>query len=134
MSPEGLSAGIDQSRVVVLPGRHGLHPRATRRIPFPYKITCVNMHIITLATTDPRQLTQSVLQAAQLLGMYQAELARILSVNCWENGELANAKKLRTPIRGDKRRCLFASTTRYTISWPVMKSPYITGYGLKIKH
>jgi len=41
---------------------------------------------------SPRKLTQSVLQASQLLGMYQAELARILHCQCGDIGELANAR------------------------------------------
>ena len=46
---------------------------------------------------SPRKLTQSVLQAAELLGMYQAELARILLINCGDIGELSNARKILQP-------------------------------------
>ena len=40
----------------------------------------------------PRQITQSVLQICDMLGMYQAELARILHLQCGDIGQLANAK------------------------------------------
>ena len=46
---------------------------------------------------SPRKMTQSVLQATELLGMYQAELARILHCHCADIGELANARKLLQP-------------------------------------
>jgi hypothetical protein len=48
---------------------------------------------IRLAELDtPRKLTQGVLQAAQLLGLYHAELARILGLQCADIGALANAQ------------------------------------------
>ena len=46
---------------------------------------------------SPRKLTTSVLQAAELLGMYQAELARILLIKCNDIGELANARGVLQP-------------------------------------
>ena len=41
---------------------------------------------------DPRQLTQSVLQITEMLGMYQAELARILHLQCSDIGRLSSGK------------------------------------------
>ena len=38
-------------------------------------------------------LTQSVVQATQMLGLYQAELARVLGVRCGEVGELFLGKR-----------------------------------------
>ena len=46
---------------------------------------------------SPRNMTQSVLQVSEFLGMYQAELARILQCNCGDIGELANARKILEP-------------------------------------
>ena len=40
-----------------------------------------------------QKLTQSILQATELLGMYQAELARILHVKCQDISEFAAAKR-----------------------------------------
>jgi hypothetical protein len=51
------------------------------------------MFQISLADMDsPRKLSQAVVQATQLLGLYQAELARILHLKCADIGELANAR------------------------------------------
>ena len=44
-------------------------------------------------TSDPRKLTQSVLQVIALLDMYQAELARVLRMKCGDIGELASAQR-----------------------------------------
>ncbi|MGB5178222.1 MAG: hypothetical protein WBP44_05780 [Gammaproteobacteria bacterium] len=44
-------------------------------------------------TSDPRKLTQSVLQVIALLDMYQAELARVLHMKCGDIGELASARR-----------------------------------------
>ena len=44
-------------------------------------------------TTDPRKLTQSVIQIIDILDMYQAELARVLKVQCSDIGELSSAKR-----------------------------------------
>lgn len=41
---------------------------------------------------NPRQLTQSVLQICDMLGMYQAELARILHLQCSDIGKLSSGK------------------------------------------
>ena len=44
-------------------------------------------------TSDPRKLTQSVLQIIDLLDMYQAELARVLRMKCGDIGELSSARR-----------------------------------------
>lgn len=41
---------------------------------------------------DPRRLSQAVLQITQMLGLYQAELARILGLQCADIGRLANGR------------------------------------------
>lgn len=43
---------------------------------------------------DARQLTQAVLQIMQMLGMYQAELARILGLQCGDIGAMASAGRV----------------------------------------
>lgn len=48
---------------------------------------------IAAETSDPRKLTQSVLQIIALLDMYQAELARVLHLKCGDIGELACARR-----------------------------------------
>lgn len=40
-----------------------------------------------------RKLSQSVIQVIELLGMYQAELARILGQQCADIGELSSGKR-----------------------------------------
>ena len=42
---------------------------------------------------NPRQLTQAVIQVITMLGLYQAELARILGLQCADIGEMASARK-----------------------------------------
>lgn len=42
--------------------------------------------------SSERKLTQSVIQVTQLLGMYHAELARILGKQCADVGDLSAAK------------------------------------------
>lgn len=54
---------------------------------------------IAVETSNPRKLTQSVLQIIDLLDMYQAELARVLRLTCGDIGELTSA-----------RRCLVTGT------------------------
>ena len=44
-----------------------------------------------------RKLSQSVLQACELLGLYQAELARILRCKCGDIGRLAHGQQLLQP-------------------------------------
>jgi hypothetical protein len=41
---------------------------------------------------DPRRLSQAVVQICDMLGLYQAELARILGLQCADIGRLANGK------------------------------------------
>ncbi|MCW8855366.1 MAG: hypothetical protein OQK76_05535 [Gammaproteobacteria bacterium] len=52
------------------------------------------MHKITLPLESPQHLTQAVLQVITLLGMYQAELARILGLQCADIGAMASAQKV----------------------------------------
>jgi hypothetical protein len=49
---------------------------------------------ISAPSDDPRQRTQAVLQVIDMLDLYQAELARILGLQCGDIGQLANAQKL----------------------------------------
>jgi len=46
---------------------------------------------------DPRRLTQAALQITGLLGLYQAELARVLRVNCGVVGQLASGRRCLEP-------------------------------------
>jgi len=55
------------------------------------------IHPISRTITDPRKLTQAVLQITTLLDMYQAELARILRLQCGDIGVLANGKTCLEP-------------------------------------
>jgi len=57
------------------------------------------MHLIKLSDVKqkPTSLTQAVIQASHMLGLYHAELARILKLQCAEVGELANAQKMLDP-------------------------------------
>lgn len=52
---------------------------------------------ITAPVSDPRKLTQSVLQITAMLDMYQAELARVLKVHCGDIGMLASGKRYLEP-------------------------------------
>ena len=51
------------------------------------------MHTIKLSDVNgsEKKLTQAVLQITQMLGLYHAELARILGLKCADIGELSNA-------------------------------------------
>ncbi len=53
------------------------------------------MHLIKLSSVNQseKQLTQAVLQITQMLGIYHAELARILHLQCADIGELNNANR-----------------------------------------
>lgn len=42
---------------------------------------------------DNKKLSQSVLQAAEMLALYNVELARILCLHCADIGELVSGKK-----------------------------------------
>ena len=52
------------------------------------------MHLIKLSDVNhaSASLTQAVLQIAQMLGLYHAELASILKLQCGDVGGFANAK------------------------------------------
>jgi hypothetical protein len=52
---------------------------------------------IDYVDNDPRRLTQAVLQITGLLGLYQAELARVLRVNCGVIGQLASGRRCLEP-------------------------------------
>ncbi|MCP4076847.1 MAG: hypothetical protein GY744_11775 [Gammaproteobacteria bacterium] len=47
--------------------------------------------------TQPRKLTQAVIQVVDMLDLYHAELARILHLQCSDIGRLANAQTLLIP-------------------------------------
>jgi hypothetical protein len=52
---------------------------------------------IDAPSDDPRQRSQAVVQVIDMLDLYQAELARILGLQCSDIGELVNAQKLLQP-------------------------------------
>lgn len=54
------------------------------------------MHLIKLSDVNhsEKTLTQAVLQITQMLGVYHAELARILRLQCSDIGELSNAENV----------------------------------------
>jgi len=54
------------------------------------------MHLIKLSDVNhsEKTLTQAVLQITQMLGVYHAELARILHLKCSDIGELSNAETI----------------------------------------
>lgn len=54
-------------------------------------------HPIPRTITDPRKLTQAVLKITTLLDMCQAELARVLHLQCDDIGILANGKTCLEP-------------------------------------
>jgi len=58
------------------------------------------MHKLDLPLENARRLTLSVLHITQMLGMYHAELARILGLTCSDIGDLANAKRFLDPDTG----------------------------------
>jgi hypothetical protein len=47
---------------------------------------------------DPHRLTRSALQLTELLGLYQAELARLLHVHCGDIGRLASGRHCLEPV------------------------------------
>ena len=53
------------------------------------------MHLIKLSDVknSEKNLTQAVLQITQMLGLFHAELASILKLQCADVGDLTNAKK-----------------------------------------
>jgi hypothetical protein len=52
---------------------------------------------IKQAIDDPRALTQAVLQITTMLDMFQAELARVLQVNCGDIGQLSCGRQMLEP-------------------------------------
>lgn len=60
----------------------------TRQSMFQIDIDVVN---------EPQRLTPAVLQAAEMLGMYRAELARVLHLQCGDIGELTSMRKTLQP-------------------------------------
>jgi hypothetical protein len=52
---------------------------------------------ISLERDDPRRLTQAVLQITALLDLYQAELARILGLQCPDIGRLSAGQQSLQP-------------------------------------
>lgn len=46
---------------------------------------------------EPQNLTPAVLQAAEMLGMYHAELARVLHLKCGDIGDLTSMRKTLQP-------------------------------------
>lgn len=55
---------------------------------------------------EPRKLTQAALQVTALLGLYQAELARILGIKCGDIGQLASARVCLQPGTHSWRRAI----------------------------
>jgi hypothetical protein len=61
---------------------------------------------IKAAGDDPRELTRSVLQIISLLDLFQAELARVLRLQCGDIGELASAQRCLEPGTGAWQQAL----------------------------
>ena len=55
----------------------------------------------------PRTRTLAMLQAAQLLGLYRAEVARILGCLCGDVGELFDAQRILAPEKTEWNHALF---------------------------
>ncbi|HEX19600.1 MAG TPA: hypothetical protein ENG78_02105 [Acidiferrobacteraceae bacterium] len=56
------------------------------------------MHYISVESCrSPEQLTRAVLQVSEMLGMYRAELARVLGLQCGDIGTLLNDKQYLKP-------------------------------------
>lgn len=51
-------------------------------------------HKISPSDSNNKSITQSVLQASDMLALYHAELARILHLHCSDIGNLASGKEL----------------------------------------
>lgn len=63
------------------------------------------------ATENERKLSQSVVQIIELLGMYHAELARILGQRCGDIGELTSGKNcLRRDTKAWQQASLLVDT------------------------
>ena len=57
-------------------------------------------------TQDPRKLSQAVIQIVDFLDMYQAELARVLNVQCSDIGELSSGKRCLQPETTEWKQAL----------------------------
>jgi len=55
------------------------------------------MHQISILPTHPRQLSQAVIQAGDLLGLIRAEVARILGFQCADISNLYQGRLLLSP-------------------------------------
>jgi len=84
---------------------------------------------ITQAVDDPRALTQVVLQITTMLGLFQAELARVLQVNCVDIGQQSSGRQILEPGTGTgiRRSCLHDSTGDFTSACRVTVSQCVTG-------
>lgn len=51
------------------------------------------VHSLTNPLGSADKLTQSIIQITEMLGMYRAELARVLHIKCEDVGKLANERK-----------------------------------------
>ncbi len=66
---------------------------------------------ITNALESERKITQSVIQVIALLGMYNAELARILGQQCGDIGELTSGQRcIKKDSETWRRAALFIDT------------------------
>jgi hypothetical protein len=72
---------------------------------------------ITASVDDPRTLTQVVLQVTTMLDMLQAELARVLQVNCGDIGLLSSGRRVieAGTYHGRRPGCLCVSTRVSTL-------------------
>jgi hypothetical protein len=60
---------------------------------------------------NERRLSQSVIQVTEILGMYNAELARILGLQCGDIGELTSGKRcIKQNSEAWQRGALFIET------------------------
>lgn len=51
------------------------------------------LHKIDINKNNPQALTCSVVQITEMLGMYRAEMARILNLRCEDIGKLFDGKR-----------------------------------------
>ena len=66
---------------------------------------------IEVPYSSDRKFSQSLIQVTELLGMYHAELARILGQQCGDIGELASGKRcLDRDSEAGRRGVLFINT------------------------
>ncbi len=55
------------------------------------------MHRLSDPTATPQRLSQSVVQVGELLGLYRAEVARLLGLHCEDVGALYDGRLLLVP-------------------------------------